>query len=112
MGLRGSTACHGLKRALMMGLSDDDQLLSKENIQTRFWQVSGVPRHLFSSENMSGRLMLQRQDDAFIALTTKEVTTIPEKCMDAWGSFGNIQPKSAITGYSAMGSNGDGDGPP
>jgi hypothetical protein len=73
--------------------------LSEDDVLARFWQVGGVPRHIFESEP-EFIAALVRQEQAMTYLTKEQAINIAQKRMDAVGSFAKSQPKSALIGYA------------
>jgi hypothetical protein len=68
-----------------------------EEVMTRFRQVGGVPRNIFTEVYHSA---LEDQVKAITALTSEQVINIVKKRMDGLGTFAEGQPKSAIIGYA------------
>ena len=74
-------------------------VITGEEVEARFRVVGGVPRHIILHEDYLGRV-LRSQNEAIEALTVRQAQQIVEGKLDAVGSFGSNQPRSAIIGYA------------
>ena len=81
-------------------LMDRGLQLSEAEIRMHFHGVGGVPRHIFQKKSIYEGI-LKNQDLAVNALSEGQAVRMAKKEMDAVGTLGAEQPKSALIGYKA-----------